>query len=105
MTDLNWKEIPRWIVESSKLLRGKDDSFNYQHCCNSTCYHLGWEFDVGHFNHGSAMISDNICFSDRKSHILETPGLSGILPECESQHDLNCNQNSDQKPSKVAHGS
>ena len=105
MTDLNWKEIPRWIVESSKLLRGKDDSFNYQHCCNSTCYHLGWEFDVGHLNHGSAMISDNICFSDRKSHILKTPDLSGILPECESQHDLNCNQNSDQKPSKVAHGS
>ena len=77
MTDLNWKEIPRWIVESSKLLRGKDDSFNYQHCCNSTCYHLGWEFDVGHLNNGLrtpneginqrylknwADVEDKICF-------------------------------------------
>ena len=56
-------------------------------------------------NHGSAMISDNICFSDRKSHILKTPDLSRILPECESQHESNCNQISDQKPTKVAHGS
>ena len=96
MTDLNWKEIPRWIVESSKLLRGKDDSFNYQHCCNSTWYHLGWEFDVGHSNHDlncSAMISNNICFSDRKSHVLKTTDLHVILQECESQHNSNCNQN------------
>ena len=64
--------------------------------------YLGYITLFGHLNHG---LSNNICFSDRKPHVFKTPDLIGILQKCESQHDSNCNQNSDQKPTKVGHGS